>query len=448
MTTAHDQPPTARSQGAVIPRVTRREIFGWAMYDFANSSYTTVVITFIYSAFFVSYIVPESSAVKDSFWSVAIALSTLLSVLLAPLLGEIADSTGRKKDILVVLTLVSVLSTASLFFIDPGQVWLGIALLIGSNTAWMLSENFIASFLPEISTPGNIGKISGIGWGIGYIGGLLSLVLMLVIINADPKAEPQAYISQNQWAMVSVAAFYLVAALPTFILLKERGHPRAVCRNTSVMAVITHSLKRLTHVGTLAGQYPSLFRFFIPFTVYSAGIAIVVKFFGIYASQELGIAGGELIVAGAILQIAAMLGAIAFGFLQDRQGAEFTLYASLGWWVVGILAIYFIQPIAAVVAVDIRWVFIAIAFIAGSALGATQSASRAVVGLMSRPEDSALLYGLWGVFGKLAIVLGMIFGPIADAVGRHNALLVVILYFIAGALLLKLVPFNELAKHR
>ncbi|WDE02342.1 MFS transporter [Thalassomonas actiniarum] len=426
-------------------QVSKREIFGWAMYDFANSSYTTVVITYIYSAFFVSQIVPADSGLRDSYWAIAIVISTLLSVILAPVLGAMADLSGQKKKYLTVLTFTSVVFTAALFFVDPGQVWLGIGLLIFSNTAWMLSENFIASFLPEITTPENIGKISGIGWGIGYIGGLLSLVLMIGLITASAEETPQLYISQNQVAMVVVAIFYLLAALPTYLLLKERAVVKEQYRDAGIALVFKTSAQRVGDMMVLIREYPVLFRFFIPFTVYSAGIAVIVKFFGIYASEELNISGTFLIITGAILQLASMIGAITFGVIQDKKGASFTLKASLIWWLLGISGVYFLEYVAAFFAMDIKHMFIVIAFIAGSALGATQSASRAVVGLITKKEDASLSYGLWGVFGKFAIVLGMIFGPISDAVGRHNALLVVMVYFIVGYLLLRLVPFNTLA---
>ena len=425
-------------------KVSRREIFGWAMYDFANSSYTTVVITYIYSAFFISQIVPASSGLRDSYWAIAIVISTLLSVVLAPVLGAMADLSGRKKRYLTALTLISVLFTSGLFFVDPGEIWLGISLLVFSNTAWMLSENFIASFLPEITTPDNIGKISGIGWGIGYLGGLLSLLLMIAIITANADETPALYISQNQSAMIALALFYLIAALPTYLLLKERSFATPGYREASLAQVVRASTQRVKDMKALITQYPVLFKFFIPFTVYSAGVAVIVKFFGIYASEELNISGTFLIITGAILQLASMIGAISFGLLQDKKGAAFTLQASLLWWLLGISGIYFLENIAEFFAINSQYMFIVIAFIAGSALGATQSASRAVVGLITRKEDASLSYGLWGVFGKLAIVLGMVFGPIADAVGRHNALLVVMIYFVLGFLLLRLVPFETL----
>jgi len=424
--------------------IQKREVFGWAMYDFANSSYTTVVITYIYSAFFISTIIPKESSLQDTYWSIAIVASTLFSVILSPILGAMADFNGRKKKYLIWLTSVSVVFTASLFFVKPGQVWLGISLLVFSNTAWMLSENFIASFLPDITTPQNIGKISGLGWGIGYLGGLLSLILMLVIITANKYENPELYIYQNQVAMFAAALFYLLAAIPSFIFLKERKLTATGYSGQSVATLVKASAIKASNMMALINQYPTLFRFFIPFTMYSAGISVIVKFFGIYASEELSITGTFLILAGAILQLSSMLGAVVFGFMQDKLGAKFTLQLSLLWWLIGLLGIYYLETISLFFAIEIKLMFIVIAFISGSALGATQSASRAIVGLITKKEDASLSYGLWGVFGKFAIVLGMVFGPISDAVGRHSALLVIMFYFLVGLFLLKLVPFETL----
>jgi len=424
--------------------IQKREIFGWAMYDFANSSYTTVVITYIYSAFFISTIIPKDSILQDTYWSIAIAASTILSVLLSPILGAMADINGKKKKYLLWLTTVSVIFTASLFFVEPGQVWLGIGLLVFSNTAWMLSENFIASFLPDITTPKNIGKISGIGWGIGYVGGLLSLVLMIGLITASKEKNPELYIYQNQVAMFAVALFYLLAAIPTFIFLKERNVADTDNKEQNLASLLKASTKKASNMFALVKKYPSLFRFFIPFTMYSAGISVIVKFFGIYASEEVKITGIDLIMTGAILQLSSMLGAVSFGFMQDKVGAKLTLQTSLMWWLLGLLGIYYLENISLFFTMEIKQMFIVIAFIAGSALGATQSASRAVIGLITKKEDASLSYGLWGVFGKFAIVLGMVFGPISDAVGRHNALIVIMFYFLIGFLLLRLVPFETL----
>lgn len=419
------------------PPVKKREIVGWAMYDFANSSYTTVVVTFVYSAFFIAYIVPpELAHLKNTFWSIAVSVSTALSIVLAPFVGVLCDYSGKKKKYLAWCTVFSIIGTGGLFFVNPGQVWLGLIFLILSNTAWMLSESFVASFLPELATKKNMGKISGFGWGIGYIGGLLSLLLMFQIITISPSDNLSGYVDQNQLAMVVIALFYALGVLPTFLLVKERATPKPGFENAGLSVLSKAAAERLIAMRSLVADYPLLFRFFIAFMVYSAGVAVVVKFFGIYAQEEIGITGGTLIMIGATLQISSMIGAITFGFIEDSLGSKPTILLSLAWWILGILGIYFLEPITALVNQPLESVFIVMAFIAGSALGATQSASRAMVGNLAKPEDSALLFGLWGTFARLAIIVGMTFGPISDYLGRHSALLFILVYFIVGGILL------------
>lgn len=432
------------NQPLTVQPVKKREIFGWAMYDFANSSYTTVVVTFIYSAFFVSYIVPpELAHMKNTFWSLAVAISTTLAIILAPLVGVLCDYSGKKKKYLAVCTFTSIFATAALFFVEPGQIWFGLTLLIFSNTAWMLSESFIASFLPELATKKNMGKISGFGWGIGYIGGLLSLLLMAGFITADKITDFDLFVNQNQIAMVFIALFYFMGALPTFLFVKERAIAKPGFEQASFKLLLSAALKRVFDMKNIINDYPVLFKFFFAFMMYSAGIAVVVKFFGIYAQEEIGINGTALLLIGATLQVSSMIGAVCFGFIEDKIGSKQTIFLSLGWWITGILGIYFLDPLVAITNMEINKLFVAVAFIAGSAMGATQSASRAVVGLLAKPQDSALLFGLWGTFGRFAIIIGMTFGPISDAIGRHSGLLFILVYFIIGGVMLAFVPLNK-----
>jgi len=432
---------TAYASAAPPPTdVRKREIVGWAMYDFANSSYTTVVVTFVYSAFFVSTIVPpELAHLNNTFWAISIAISTGLAIVLAPLVGVLCDYSGHKKRYLAWCTWLSVIGTGGLFFVEPGNVWLGILFLVASNTAWMLSESFIASFLTDLANKDTMGRISGIGWGIGYVGGLASLILTLVVIDSNYGDV----VDRNQLAMLLIAGFYGLGALPTFIFVKERAQPHPGFENASFVQLTKAAVSRLIAMKNIIADYPVLFRFFIAFMVYSAGISVVIKFFGIYAQEEIGIAGSQMVTIGATLQVAAMIGAVAFGFVEDKLGSKNTLILTLGWWLMGLIGIYFLLPLQALTGMDTVPLFVVIAFIAGSAMGATLSASRAVVGLLAKPGDSALLFGLWGTFGRFAIIIGMTFGPIADAVGRHQALLVIMAYFVLGAILLARVPLKE-----
>ncbi|MCC6133736.1 MAG: MFS transporter, partial [Acidobacteria bacterium] len=192
-----------------FPPVEKREIFGWAMFDFANSSYTTVVITAIYSGFFTEHIVPPGSKVRDTWWALAIVLSSAAALLLSPLIGSMSDATGRKKRYLMQSAVLCSIATMLLFFVGPGSVLAAVLLIIFSNTAFMVSETLCGSFLPELATQENMAKISGLGWGLGYFGGLASLYLVQLVLTGAKTAEE--LIGKNPLAMVVTGLFFLLA---------------------------------------------------------------------------------------------------------------------------------------------------------------------------------------------------------------------------------------------
>lgn len=423
--------------------VRKREIFGWAMYDFANSSYTTVVITVIYGAFFVEQIVPAGSEARDTYWSIAMIASTILALLLSPLVGAICDYSGGKKRYLAMTTVACAAATMGLYFVDPGGIWWAIALITVSNAAFMIGEAFCGSFLTDLATKKTMGMISGLGWGLGYFGGLASLVLVLGTITSEPEQDLAAYIDQNQLAMVFIGLFFVVAALPTFLLVRERAEPAPGFEGASYAKLARVGLKEMAESFRLARQYPVLFKFFIAFTVYMAGLEVVMKFVGIYARAELQMTVGDLTVMFIIIQVSAALGALGFGVLESRVGAKPTVMATIIWWIVGILGIYFLRPIADGLGVDPKQVFFAISLIAGAGIGSIQSSSRAVVGLLSPADRSAQMFGFWGTFNRLALILAMAFGPVSDLFGRREAMLLVLGFFVLGGLLLWRVPISE-----
>ncbi len=423
--------------------VRKREIFGWAMYDFANSSFTTVVISVVYSAFFTSWIVPAGSTVRDSWWSVAIVASTVLAIVLSPLVGAICDYTGRKKRYLAYSTVACAVATAALFLAGPGDVWIAVALITLSNAAFMLGESFVGSFLPELATKKTMGIISGLGWGLGYFGGLVSMVLIMLTITADPTTDLGQYVMQNRTAMVLIGLFYGAAALPTFLLVRERARPVPGFENASMGALLRAGLSELRQSYALAKRYNVLFKFFLAFTVYMAGLEVVIKFIGIYATAELALQPSDLIWMFLIIQISAAVGALAFGVLEARLGAKPTVLATIVWWIAGILAIYFLPSIAEALGTTQKNVFFGISLIAGGGIGSIQSSSRAVVGLLSPRDRTAQMFGFWGMFSRVAIILGMSFGPVADLVGsRRHALLLVVAFFVVGGLMLSRVPIE------
>jgi UMF1 family MFS transporter len=310
----------------------------------------------------------------------------------------------------------------------------------------MLSETFCGSFLPELATKENMGLISGVGWGLGYFGGLASLALVFFILGDTKDIEQSLLISKHQFAMIVTGMFFLIAALPTLLFVKNRSVPKPGYENASARTLLSAGLKRFTETAATARKNKNLFRFLLAFMVYMAGLEAVIKFVGIYARNELQFEVSDIAKMFLILQLSAAAGAVGFGFLEAKMGAKKTVLATLVWWVIGILGIYFINPISQATGYDPKTLFFGISLIAGSGIGATQSSSRTVVGLLAPKKNSAEMFGFWGVFSRLGTLLGIQFGVVSDMAGRQQALLLLVVFFVIGGLMLaplKLEPSPE-----
>ena len=422
----HNQPP-----------VTKSEIGGWAFFDFANSSYVTVVITVIYAPFFAEYIVPAESGLRTSYWSLAIAISTLIALTMAPLVGSVCDLSGNKKRYLIGTTIICSIATMLLTMVGPGDVPLAIALVAISYATFMLSESFCGAFLTDIATPQNMGVISGLGWGIGYFGGIASLLMVKALVTADPSTDLDLYISQNQTAMGATGLFFLVAALPTFLLVKNRTQPVSGFENASTGALFSEGFKRLKTTITNAREHETFFRFLCSFLFYYAGMSACISFSGIFAKVELKLSTGELVMFFLVIQLCSAIGALLFGFVDKKFGPRFTVLTTIYLWILGSLLMAGLDPISSALGTDPKNVFQFTGFILGLGVGSMQSSSRAVVGLLAPAEKSAEMFGFWGTFSRLAALLGMAFGPLADILGSLQlACLLLVVFFGIGAVLL------------
>lgn len=403
------------------PPVRKREIFGWCCFDFANSSFTTVIITVVYAVYFVK-VVAGGDPRGPGWWGTALAVSQVVVILLAPLLGAIADVTARKKAFLMGSAVVCSIATAALYFTGAGEVWLALALVIVANMTFSLGENFCAAFLPEISTPANVGRISGFGWAFGYLGGLASLVLALAILRSGEGRVP--------WTFVMTGAFFLLACLPT-LLLRERARRRALQPGESYVSL---AWGQLADMRRDLPQHRTLARFFLAMTLYMTGLTAVIAFASVFATQTLHMTQSEVIVLFIVLQLAGVAGAYSFGWLQDRLGAKLSLVVSLVLWLV-------VCGWAAVC--HTKGEFYAIGVIAGAAMGSLQSSGRAVVAGLTPPGRSGEFFGYWGFFGKFAGVLGpFIFGWMATGFGFQAAVVVTGLFFAAGLVVVATLRFG------
>jgi UMF1 family MFS transporter len=395
--------------------VKRREIFGWCCFDFANSAFTTIIITVVYAVYFTA-VVAGNDPRGPGWWGTALAVSQLAVILVSPLLGAVADVTARKKMFLMGSALVCSAATAGLYFAGASDVWLALGLVVVANIAFSLGENLCASFLPEISHAGNVGRISSYGWSFGYLGGLLSLVLALAIIKSGEGRVP--------WTFVMTGGFFLLASLPT-LMLRERAKPRALVAGEGWLAL---GWRQLAQMCREVPQHRQLAVFFLAMTLYLAGLTAVVAFAAVYATQVLLMTQGEVIGLFVVLQLAGVAGAYGFGVLQDRVGAKPALMLSLLLWIAVCIWAAFCQT---------KTEFYAIGMMAGVGMGSLQSSGRAV-GSMQTPKGRAgEFFGYWGFFGKLAAVIGQpVFGWLAAFAGFRLAIAVNAGFFLAGLLII------------
>ncbi|HET9229364.1 MAG TPA: MFS transporter [Thermoanaerobaculia bacterium] len=409
---------------AELPPATKREIWSWAMFDFANSSYTTVIVTVSFSVYFTQQVAPEGRG--DVLWGLGISISNLIVLLLSPIVGAIADDSGRKKHFLFITYLTCVIGTALLWLVTPGQVGLGLVFLVISFVGFSFGENLAGAFLPEISTPANIGKVSGYGWGLGYFGGLACLVA------TQPLLANKANLSHIRLAWVVTALFFFMAAIPTFLFLRER-----VPRGTKTpIEYVTSGFARLRETAAAVRRFFELVRFLAVYVVFYAGLTSVVAFAAIFASRTLGFQQAELTLLFILLQLSAAAGAVIFGALQDRLGSVLTIQMTLVLWVVVCLGTYACGDGTETVLAGWtgKQLFWGVAMFSGFGMGSLQSASRALVGLFSPPEKSGEFYGFWGFAGKAGYILGpLTFGVISSATGSQRvAILSTAAFFVLG----------------
>ena len=409
--------------------VTSREVLAWCLYDFANSSFTTLIVTVAYSIYFVQVVARPYTAGGDSgtperLWFWGYAASMLVVAVLSPLLGAVADVRASKRRFLIVSTLVCVSATALLSLVGEGDVWLGLTLFGIANVAFDLGFLFCSAFLVELARPDNIGRISGYGWGLGYVGGLLSLAVAYPFIKGG-FAETNLPSYRASFAVT--ALFFLIAALPTFMWLTERATPQ---RDPDLGSLWRQTFARLASTARQVKRYRDLAGYFIAYLFYTDGINTVIVASGIFANKVLDFSPADLIIYFLITQITAGLGAVCFGVLADRIGAKRTIALTLLLWIAICLAAAMVRTHAQ---------FYVIGLIAGAALGANQSASRSLLAQLIPPGRQGEFFGFFSVTGKFAAIIGpILYGEMTAWTGSQRwAVLSMAVFFLVGFLLLR-----------
>jgi UMF1 family MFS transporter len=415
------------SQDALNPGVRKREVFGWAMYDFANSGYTTVVITAVFAAYFVGGIAGKAEWATFA-WTLALSISYAIVMLTMPSIGAYADLRAAKKRVLMLVTAGCVLSTAALAFAQPGAVALAMLLIIVSNTFFVYGESLTAAFLPELARGEALGKVSGWGWAFGYFGGMLALGICLgYVIWAQGQGIPASQFVPV--TMLITAVIYGAASLVTFRLLRERAQPNPQALQQGGLAA---SLAQLRRTFSQAQRYRDFMWLLACAVFYQGGVAVAIALAAIYAEAVIGFQQQETMVLIFVLNLAAAGGAFAWGYLQDRIGHKVALASTLVGWIATCI-------IAALSTT--KGQFWWAAAIAGLCMGSSQSAGRAMAGMFAPARQLAEFYGLWTFAIRLASIIGPLsYGAITWMTGGNQRLAIVstaVLFAIGLVLLLK-----------
>jgi UMF1 family MFS transporter len=418
-------------QDALNPGVRRREVLGWAAYDFANSGYTTVVLTAVFSAYFVGGVAGGADWATFA-WTLTLAASSLLVMLTMPALGAYADLRAAKKRLLVLSTVGCVLATAALANAGPGDILWAVVFVILSNAFFSYGESLIAAFLPELARPHSLGRVSGWGWSFGYFGGMLALGTSLgYVLWAQAQGLPAAHFVPV--TMLLTAGIYASASLLTFALLRERAQPQAAALAVAGAggAGLAASLAQLARTWRQARRYRDFTSLLACAVAYQAGISVVVALAAIYAEQALGFKQTDTMMLIFLVNIAAALGAFAWGYVQDRIGHVRAIGITLvGWIVMTLLA-------ALATTAPLFW---GAAVIAGLCMGSSQSAGRALAGALAPEQQRAEFYGLWTFAIRLSAIIGPLTYGLITLLSAGNHRLAIIstgLFFVLGLVLLR-----------
>ncbi len=409
---------------ALNPGVARREVWAWAMYDFANSGYTTVVLTAVFNAYFVSVVAANADWATFA-WTAALSVSYLGVIVLGPILGAWSDAHAAKKPLLAISTVICIAGTVALALAGPGTIGWAVGAIIVSNIAYSMGENLCAAFLPELARPEALGKVSGWGWSLGYFGGILALAISLAwVMSAPSRGATSAQAVPG--TMIITAAVYGLAALPTFLFLRERAVPAEVPGARVAFA-------RLMQTAHAARTYKDLLLVFACGTLYQAGVATVIALAAIYAEQVMGFKTHETIILILVVNVTAAVGAFGFGYAQDRIGKVAALRVTIVGWIAMTVVAFFSTT------AGMFWVA---ANLAGLCMGSSQSAGRALVAYLSPVDRASEFFGLWGVAIRLAAILGpLTYGAVTWLThGNHRlAILLTGAFFLASLAVLAFV---------
>ena len=406
MTTSKETAPAATN---------RRAVWSWAFFDFANSVYPAVITTAVFPIFYKNVVVGEGGGVGDLWWTRAVSLSALIIAVTAPVLGSIADRTGARKRFMFFYTIVCVVGVASMTTLGPGMLVAGFLIFVLANVGFEGAVVFYNAYLPDIAPRERQGRVSGLGFGLGYFGSAIGLGLALVFVMQERM--------DAVWLLT--AAFFLVFSVPAFVALPSDR------RGTGVLSAAGQGIRDIKEIVAELRHMKDLRNFLIAFFFFIDGVLTIIVVAALVAEETFGFTQTGVIVLFFIVQFSAAAGAFLLAKPTDLFGPKKVLTGVLALWTAAGIAAYFIQG---------QQAFYVLAVFAGFGLGAVQSASRALMSSLIPKGQEAKMFGFYALCGKSSSVLGpLLFGQVTYWAGGNQrpGFLVLTALFIVGGLLLQ-----------
>jgi UMF1 family MFS transporter len=396
-----------------------RNIVGWMFYDFANSSFTTIIVTVVYSAYFIKQVVGGEPGYGEQLWGRAIAISMTLVALTAPILGAVADYSRSKKKFLFINCYLTIIFTGLLYFVNKGDILMGMVFFIIANFGFNSANVFYDAFLPEITPPEDMGKVSGYGWALGYVGGLVSLLISLLLVKVNVRL-----------VFPAIALYFFIFSLITVFWLKELKRPS---KRTNYLKT---ALNRVVFSYNNIRKIPELLKFLFSYFVYNDGITTVIVFASVYGITRYGMTTQNMIVYFILAQVSSIIGSAGFGYFTDRIGVKNTLSISLIIWIAVCIWAFFCRT---------AYEYYFVGLLAGLAIGSSQANSRTMLAMLTPDEKMAEFFGFYTLTGRLSSIFGpLIYGEIARRTGSQKwSILSLIIFFSVGFAMLQTVKVNK-----
>jgi UMF1 family MFS transporter len=424
----------------------KRAIFGWAMYDWANSAYTTTTLAVLLPAIFADTIVPDGGVTilgktldGESLFAYVVGFTAIIAFFFSPALGAVGDFSASKLKLLRRFAYAGALLSTLFALAGPGDVWFTIAVFVATESCWAFANVFYDSFLPHLTTPETIDRVSSRGFALGYLGGGLQFLGSLILIQASPESF-QA--TAARIGIVTAGLWWLVFSMFSFRRLSEPGvsqpMPKGYEAGSRAFAYLRVGFARTIHTTRQLRRFPQLLLFLIAFLLYNDGVQTVISISAVFATETLNLTVGDVALAFLVVQLVALVGALAFGKLADVITPKRAVLASLILWT-GVSVFAFYLP------AENFGAFAALAASVGLVLGGTQALSRSLYGSMIPEEASAEFYGFYSVFSKFASIWGpLLFGFVNQVTGSsRNAILSLIVLFAIGFVLLAFVDVEQ-----